>query len=76
MNRFKLTINNNVYYLKTIDQIVELTKIPYHKHMGILKYGRQINNKYNNIKIESLYNPTKKINSLSELVEHVEQYYK
>ncbi len=76
MNRFKLTINNNVYYLKTIDQIVELTKIPYHKHMGILKYGRQINNKYNNIKIESLYNPTKKINSLSELVEHVEQYIK
>jgi hypothetical protein len=76
MNRFKLTINNNVYYLKTIDQIVELTNIPYHKHMGILKYGRQINNKYNNIKIESLYNPTKKINSLSELLEHVEQYIK
>lgn len=76
MNRFKLTINNDVYYLKTIKEIVELTNIPYHKHMGILKYGRQINNKYDNIKIETLYDPTKKINSLSELVEHVEQYIK
>lgn len=76
MNRFKLTINDDVYYLKTIDQIVKLTNIPYHKHMGILKYGKQINNKYDNIKIETLYDPTKKINSLSELVEHVEQYIK
>ena len=76
MNRFKLTINNKVYYLKTIDQIVKLTNIPYHKNSGVLKYARQINYNHDNIKIESLYNPTKKINSLSELVEHVEQYYK
>jgi hypothetical protein len=76
MNRFKLTINNDVYYLKTIKEIVELTNIQYHKHMGILKYAKKINHKYDNIQIESLYDPTKKINSLSELVEHVEQYIK
>lgn len=76
MNRFKLTINNDIYYLKTINEIVELTKIPYHKHMGILKYGRQINDRYQNIKIESLYDPTKKINNLQDLVQHVEQYLK
>ena len=76
MNRFKLTINDDVYYLKTIKEIVELTKIPYHKHMGILKYGRQINDRYQNIKIESLYDPTKKINNLQDLVQHVEQYLK
>jgi len=74
MNRYKLTVNEKVYYVKTIDEIVELTKIPYHKHMGILKYGRQINNKYTNIQIESLYDPMKKINDLQDLLKHVEQY--
>lgn len=76
MNRFKLTINDDVYYLKTINEIVELTKIPYHKHIGILKYGRQINNRYPNIKIENLYDPTKEINNLKDLLNHLEQYLK
>lgn len=74
MNRFKLTIDDKVYFVKTINEIVKLTKIPYIKHMGILKYRKQINNKYRNIQIESLYDPTKQINNLQDLLKHVEQY--
>ena len=67
-------ITKKVYYLKTIDEIVKLTKIPYHKNLGILKYGRQINDRYRNIQIESLYDPMKQINNLQDLLKHLEQY--